>query len=44
MESVTAALNNGVRLIDTAYMYHNEPRRHQGGAPCPVESDGVQLA
>ncbi len=24
MESVTAALNNGVRLIDTAYMYHNE--------------------
>lgn len=24
VESVTAALNNGVRLIDTAYMYHNE--------------------
>ena len=23
-ESVTAALNSGVRLIDTAYMYHNE--------------------
>ena len=24
VESVTAALNSGVRLIDTAYMYHNE--------------------
>ena len=24
VESVTAALNRGVRLIDTAYMYHNE--------------------
>ncbi len=24
VESVTAALENGVRLIDTAYMYHNE--------------------
>ena len=24
VESVTVALNNGVRLIDTAYMYHNE--------------------
>lgn len=24
VEAVTAALNNGVRLIDTAYMYHNE--------------------
>ncbi len=24
--SVTAALNSGVRLIDTAYMYHNEER------------------
>ena len=24
VESVTAALNTGVRLIDTAYMYHNE--------------------
>lgn len=24
VESVTAALNNGVRMIDTAYMYHNE--------------------
>lgn len=24
VESITAALNNGVRLIDTAYMYHNE--------------------
>lgn len=24
MQSVTAALENGVRLIDTAYMYHNE--------------------
>ena len=23
VESVTAALNSGVRLIDTAYMYHN---------------------
>ena len=25
-DSVTAALNRGVRLIDTAYMYHNEER------------------
>lgn len=24
VESVTSALNSGVRLIDTAYMYHNE--------------------
>ena len=24
VDSVTAALNSGVRLIDTAYMYHNE--------------------
>ncbi len=24
VESVTAALENGVRLIDTAYMYHND--------------------
>lgn len=24
VESVTAALNSGVRLIDTAHMYHNE--------------------
>lgn len=24
VDSVTTALNNGVRLIDTAYMYHNE--------------------
>ncbi len=24
VESVTTALNSGVRLIDTAYMYHNE--------------------
>ena len=24
VQSVTAALENGVRLIDTAYMYHNE--------------------
>ena len=24
VESITAALNSGVRLIDTAYMYHNE--------------------
>ena len=24
IDSVTAALENGVRLIDTAYMYHNE--------------------
>ena len=24
VESVTAALNSGVRLIDTAYMYHND--------------------
>ncbi len=24
VDSVTAALENGVRLIDTAYMYHNE--------------------
>ncbi len=24
VDSVTAALKNGVRLIDTAYMYHNE--------------------
>ena len=24
VESVTAALNRGVRLIDTAYMYHND--------------------
>ena len=24
VESVTAALNSGVRLIDTAYMYHKE--------------------
>lgn len=24
VDSVTAALRNGVRLIDTAYMYHNE--------------------
>ncbi len=24
VESVTSALDNGVRLIDTAYMYHNE--------------------
>ena len=24
VDSVTAALNSGVRLIDTAYMYHND--------------------
>lgn len=24
VESVTAALNSGARLIDTAYMYHND--------------------
>lgn len=24
VDSVTAALDSGVRLIDTAYMYHNE--------------------
>ena len=24
VESVTAVLNRGVRLIDTAYMYHND--------------------
>ncbi len=24
VESITAALNSGIRLIDTAYMYHNE--------------------
>ena len=24
VESVTTALNRGVRLIDTAYMYHND--------------------
>ena len=41
VDSVTAALNSGVRLIDTAYMYHNEESVGEAVRNCGIPREEI---